>query len=72
MNTYARTFYKGGGQAIHLVIGVSDLSICGQDVVGDDEIYSRDPECFNVRMRVTCVACKGIIKACLEHAKKGE
>lgn len=73
MNEYVRTYGEPGERKIrtHIVMPGMDMSICGLDVVGDDVVHDKDPECLppGVRHRVTCEDCKKIIEAVLEHTK---
>lgn len=44
------------------LLGKGDLTLCGLDTSGDDDIHYLEPE-FNDDCRVTCADCKRIVQA---------
>ena len=67
METYYKT-WNDGKVRTHLE-GISDLTLCGFDISGDDMIHDREPEQLppGKRYRVTCPDCKMIIKTVQGH-----
>ena len=68
METYYRTW--NGGCTTHLG-GIADYTLCGMDVVGDEELHDREPERLpgGRRYRVTCPECKMLIGIVRGHLK---
>jgi len=69
---YVKTYGEPGEPKVrvHLQDSGQDMTICGLDSHGDDEVHDKDPETLSFgRHVVNCEDCQRIIEAVKEHIK---